>query len=99
MTHDELLALAGSTLWSDRVRAGGELSSRVGTPDVDAVLQHLLSDSRDTAVTARTAEALLARGGAAAWRVFLVAWAAAEPAQADYLGGAAGQILFEVANP
>ena len=95
MNIDELLALARSALWSDRVRAGKELSSRVGRADVDAVLQDLLLDRRDTAVIARTAEALLAHGDIAAWRVFLIAWGLATPAQADHLGGATGQLLFE----
>jgi len=95
MDMDELFSLARSALWSDRVRAGKELSSCVGRADVDTVLQELLLDRRDTAVIARTAEALLARGDTAAWRVFLVVWGLATPAQADHLGGATGQPLFE----
>jgi hypothetical protein len=95
MDVDELFSLARSALWSDRVRAGKGLSSCVGSADVDAVLQELLLDGRDTAVIARTAEALLAHGDLAAWRVFLVAWGLATPAQADHLGSATGQLLFE----
>ncbi|GIE84069.1 hypothetical protein Are01nite_05490 [Actinoplanes regularis] len=95
MNVDELRSLARSALWSDRARAGEELSSYVGRADVDAVLQELLLDRRDTGVIAQTAEALLARGGTAAWRVFLVVWGLATPVQADHLGGATGQVLFE----
>jgi hypothetical protein len=95
MDIDDMLLLARSDLWSDRVRAGEELSAHAGQTTADAALQKLLLDAEDTAVTARTADALLARGDPAAWRIFTIAWKLATSAQADHLSGSLSGALFE----
>ncbi|WP_245722831.1 hypothetical protein [Micromonospora matsumotoense] len=94
--YERLLLLARSDVWSDRARAGGELSAFVGHDPVDAVMQALLLDPGDTAVTDAAAEALLRRGDAAAWRLFARAWHVAEPETADHLSGALSAVLFEL---
>ncbi|MEI8407442.1 MULTISPECIES: hypothetical protein [unclassified Kribbella] len=95
MDIDELLLLARSEGWADRVRAGEGLSAHVGQAKADAVLQELLLDAKDTAVIAGIADALLARGDLAAWRVFAAAWSLAGPAEADHLSGSLSGALFE----
>jgi hypothetical protein len=94
MDVDDLLALARSNLWSDRARAGEELSAHAGQAAVDVVLQGLLLDAEDTAVIADTADALFARGDLAAWRVVAAAWGRAAPEQADHLSGSLSRALF-----
>lgn len=94
MDVEGLLVLARSKLWSDRARAGEELSVHVGDAAVDAAVEGLLLDAGDTAVIADTADALFARGDLAAWRVVAVAWRQATPEQADHLSGSLSRALF-----
>jgi hypothetical protein len=94
MAINDLLVLARSNLWSDRVRAGQELSAHAGQTAVDVVLRGLLLDAADTAVIAETADALFARGDLAAWRVVAGAWGKATPEQADHLSGSLSRALF-----
>ena len=93
---ERLLLLARSGVWSDRARAGCELSAFVGHDRVDAVMQALLLDPGDTAVTDAAAEALLRRGDAAALRLFARAWQVAERETADHLSSALSVVLFEL---
>ncbi|MFJ9782541.1 hypothetical protein ACIRSS_23370 [Amycolatopsis sp. NPDC101161] len=74
---DHLFLLAGSQSWQDRSRAGQGLVARIGESTVDAVVLQLLLDPKDTAVTTAVADALLARGDLASWRIFAHAWAIA----------------------
>lgn len=89
-----LLSLARSDVWSDRADAGRELAGFVGPDRVDEVVRSLLLDSRDTAVTEATAEALLLRADAAALRLFAFAWAVADDRNGDHLHGALSGRLF-----
>ena len=74
---DGLFLLAESQSWQDRSRAGQELVAHIDKPMVDAVVLRLILDPKDTAVTTATADALLARGDLASWRIFVHAWAVA----------------------
>lgn len=89
-----LVEMARSIRWSDRVQAGRALVGHVGDPEADTLLSGLLLDVGDTAVIARTAESLLERGDAPAWRVFAGVWNLADPSQADHLSGALSGALF-----
>src|SRR5438034_2394063 len=96
MADAALLALARSESWSDRVRAGQELSLHAGEDDgVDAILRQLLLSPGDTAVVARTADALLMARNLAALRVFVSAWALAEAPHVDHRSGALSGALCE----
>jgi hypothetical protein len=95
MQLDEVLvAMARSSLWSDRAHAGQALVQHAGETEADALLRELLLDREDSAVIAQTASSLLGRGDAPAWRIFLAAWNLAEPSQADHLMGALSDALF-----
>ncbi|MDG4861646.1 hypothetical protein P8605_26265 [Streptomyces sp. T-3] len=74
---------ADSPAWSVRAEAGRQLAMSARLDEVADVLHRLLLDAQDTAVTAETAEALLARKDTAGLRSVLLArsWAA-EPATA-----------------
>lgn len=74
---DDLFLLAESQSWRDRSLAGQGLVAHIGKPMVDAVILRLILDPKDTAVTAATADALLARWDLASWQVFVRAWAIA----------------------
>lgn len=74
---EELIRLAGSQSWQDRARAGRELVAHLGGPVADAVVLRLLLDTKDTAVTVATADALLNRGDFISWRMFARGWAEA----------------------
>lgn len=95
--RDEALSLARSQSWSDRARAGSHLSTVVGREPVDAVVQGLLLDRANTAVTDATAKALLRRRDAAGLRLLAAAWHVAEPAQGDHLTICLSAALFELA--
>ncbi|WP_258724842.1 hypothetical protein [Cellulomonas sp. NS3] len=86
----ELLRLARSRDWADRATAGHELAPLVddGDAQVRAALTALLLDPDDTAVTDRTATALLTHGGRTAWWLFLHAWSRAGPERLDHLADA-----------
>ena len=86
--------MALSVRWADRVQAGRALVDLVGDAEADTLLRKLLLDFGDTAVIARTADSLLERGDAPAWRVFAGAWDLADPSQADHLSGALSGALF-----
>ncbi|WP_406193099.1 hypothetical protein OH807_02145 [Kitasatospora sp. NBC_01560] len=96
---------AGSELWSVRAAAGRRLAA--SAPDrideVADVLHRLLLDPQDSAVTAETAEALLARGDTVGLRHVLLARSrAAEQWTADEiqaaLDGAPGWTTARGAN-
>jgi len=74
--------------WEDRVAEGQLLAAQAGTPDADARLMTLLLDPADTAVTLRTAVALLGQRTAGALRIVVAAAARADESQADWLGDA-----------
>jgi hypothetical protein len=74
------LALAQSTDFEERARAGVALAPHAGNPRVDSVLIKLLVDDADTWVTQATTEALIRDGRRPAVRVLLSAIAAAEQA-------------------
>ncbi|MCW3814339.1 hypothetical protein ONA91_07690 [Micromonospora sp. DR5-3] len=93
---ETLLRLASSDDYSERARAGTELSRFAGSGAVDQVLLKLLLDDDNTFPVQETAEALIKRGDRAALRPFAAAWHIADSAQgnthlteiADYLYGA-----------
>jgi hypothetical protein len=93
-----LVTMARSSLWSDRVRAGQALAQHAGDPEADGLLRELLLDGSDSAVIAQTASALLGRGDAPGWRVFVGAWNLADPSQADHLMGALSDALFSASS-
>jgi hypothetical protein len=95
MDVDDLILLAQSDLWTDRIHAGHELTAHAGEMAVDAALQKLLLDAEDTAVIARTADALLTDGSLSAWKVFAVAWNLATPSQADHLSNSFNRAVFD----
>ena len=96
--YEAWLTLARSALWFVRVRAGQELSFHAGQREVDAVLLQLLTGPGNTAVVARTADALLRSRSRAALRVFASAWTMAGPPQAAQLSAALGGALREAAR-
>lgn len=84
---DDLFLLAESQSWQDRSRAGQGLVAHIEEPTVDAVVLRLMLDAKDTAVTTATADALLARGDLASWRIFARAWvvAAEMPTETNHI--------------
>jgi hypothetical protein len=72
---ESLGLLARSRSWADRSVAG---VAHIDDPEVAATVLELVLDQEDTAITVATADALLARGDGAAWRLFLRAWAIAQ---------------------
>lgn len=74
--------------WQARAEVAAALARQVEDPTVHAALLELLLDSEDTAVTARTAEALLAQRHPAAFRLLVVAGAAGHDGHRDWIAGA-----------
>ncbi|MFJ4185221.1 hypothetical protein [Kitasatospora sp. NPDC089509] len=64
---------ADAPAWSVRAAAGRQLAARTGIEEVADVIHRLLLDTRDTAVTQETAEALLQRRDTAGLRCVLLA--------------------------
>lgn len=95
----QVLQLARSLDYRDRVTAGHELALLVdeGDAQVQTALLQLLLDPDDTAVTVKSADALLARGGPSAWSLFLHAWARADPEQLDHLYAAFSELWWRLA--
>nr|WP_255946766.1 HEAT repeat domain-containing protein [Streptomyces sp. ODS25] len=79
------LAGASSPSWAQRVRAGQDLASCAEVPEAAEALLRLLLDVEDTAVTRRTAEALVRVGSLAAVRLLARAVADADDNHADWL--------------
>lgn len=67
------IVAAGSSSWSVRAEAGRRLAAAAQLEAISGVLQLLLLDAHDTAVTSETAVALLERGDLAGLRAVLVA--------------------------
>ena len=65
---------ASSASWSVRKEAGRRLAVRAEAPGVAEILQQLLLDDQDTAVTQATADALLGRRDRYGLRLILVAF-------------------------
>ncbi|MDW5325361.1 hypothetical protein [Plantactinospora sp. KLBMP9567] len=97
-THEQLLHLAMSDRYAERVRAGQLLSRFAGEPRTDNVLLKLLLDSTDTAVTDATAETLLARQDTAGLRLFAAAWHLAQPETGEHLNSAWSSALYRHAR-
>ncbi len=83
--RSEALLLAESLAWDDRVEAGRRLAALAGDPAIDAVLDRLLLDPENTAVTLETAEELLRRRDLPGLRVFAQAWDRADDQTGDWL--------------
>ncbi|MGW3267299.1 HEAT repeat domain-containing protein [Streptomyces sp. NPDC001056] len=79
------LAEAGSASWSRRARAGRDLARSAEVPEAAEALARLLLDAADTAVTRRTAEALVRAGTVDALRLLARAVPEADDNQADWL--------------
>jgi len=77
--------------WEERASEGEELAAQVGSPDADERLLELLLDPDNTAVTFRTAVALLDRRSLAAVRMIAVASAMADDNHMDFLGDAVAE--------
>ncbi|MFD7614393.1 hypothetical protein [Streptomyces sp. NPDC059828] len=82
---ERALAGASSRSWSERVRAGHDLASFAEAPEASAALVELLLDRENTAVTRRTAEALVRVGTVVAIRLVALAVAGADDDQADWM--------------
>jgi len=80
--------LVNSSTWADRAALGESLASQVGDASVDERLVALLLDPEDTAVTFRTAVALLERRDPRAVRLVIVASASADEDTSNWIGGA-----------
>ncbi|MFF4891590.1 hypothetical protein [Micromonospora chersina] len=99
---ETLLRLAKSDDFSERARAGTELSRFAGSDAVDQGLLELLLDGDNTSPVQDTAEALIRCGDGAALRPFAAAWHRADSAKddthlteiADYLYGATSYGLW-----
>lgn len=79
---------AGSPSWSIRAAAGRRLAAWADDEEVGAVLQRLLLDAHNTAVTRETAQALLERRDLHGLRAVLAALSLAEtPITEDWLAG------------
>lgn len=74
--------------WEARAAEGEAIAPRSGTPEVDARLLALLLDPEDTAVTYRTALALLRQRTPEAVRVVVCADARADANHSDWIGDA-----------
>ncbi|TCI98801.1 hypothetical protein [Aeromicrobium sp. IC_218] len=74
--------------WEERAAAGEALAPGAGVPDTDARLIELLLDPENTAVTFRTAVALLDQRTTAAFRLLVLASADADDNQRDWIGDA-----------
>ncbi|MCX5096229.1 hypothetical protein OOK36_47175 [Streptomyces sp. NBC_00365] len=79
------LAEASSASWTHRVRAGRDLASFAGVPEAAEALVGLLLDVEDTAVTRRTAEALVRVGTVSAIRLIALSVAEADDNQVNWL--------------
>ncbi|MEE1782215.1 hypothetical protein PUR71_04630 [Streptomyces sp. SP17BM10] len=82
------LRASTSPIWSDRADAGRQLAAHADVPAVAEVLRRLLQDGHDTAVTQKTAEALLERRDLQGLRLVLGAFAGADFDTTDHLGDA-----------
>ncbi|MFJ9831683.1 hypothetical protein ACIRU2_09795 [Streptomyces sp. NPDC101169] len=69
---------AESKAWPRRAAAGRQLAAMAGREEVALVLERLLLDPHDTAVTQETAEALLQRGDLVGLRIVLATLSRAE---------------------
>ncbi|MFJ9733179.1 hypothetical protein ACIRUL_17780 [Streptomyces sp. NPDC101171] len=69
---------AESEAWPRRAAAGRQLAAMAGREEVALVLERLLLDPHDTAVTQETAEALLQRGDLIGLRIVLATLSRAE---------------------
>ncbi|MCP9956787.1 HEAT repeat domain-containing protein [Streptomyces sudanensis] len=79
------LTEVSSPSWTRRVRAGHDLASFTGIPEVAEALVGLLLDAEDTAVTRGAAEALARVGTVTAMRLVALALSRADDNQADWL--------------
>ncbi len=84
--RSQALLLAESRAWDDRVEAGRRLAGLAGDPEIDDVLDRLLLDPDNTAVTEETAKELLRRRDLPGLRVFARAWDRADDQTGDCLG-------------
>jgi hypothetical protein len=96
--RSESLLLAESRAWDDRAESGRRLAALAGDPEIDAVLDRLLLDPDDTAVTLHTAEALLARRDLPGLRPFTRAWAGADSNHGDWLATATYSVRQSIAD-
>ncbi|WP_340539153.1 hypothetical protein [Nocardioides sp. GXZ039] len=78
----------GERTWQERAALGEELAAQLDRPGAEQQIMALLLDPDDTAVTYRTARALLERRDLRGVRLVLSAEARADANHAEWLGAA-----------
>jgi hypothetical protein len=78
--------------WDERAAAGEALAQHAGS-DADTRLLELLLDPEDTAVTFRTAAALLAQRTVEAFRLLVLAAANTDDSHRDWIGDAVDEFI------
>lgn len=78
--------------WEERAAAGEVLAQNAGS-DADTRLLELLLDPEDTAVTFRTAAALLKQRTAEAFRLLVLVAAKADDSHRDWIGDAVDEFV------
>ncbi|MFB7744014.1 hypothetical protein [Streptomyces sp. NPDC056132] len=89
------VAAARSPSWSVRAAAGRRLAGAAEDAEIARVLQRLLLDGQDTAVTQETAEALLERWDVRGLRMVLAAFSSADDETGDHLDVAINNICCQ----